>query len=167
MSMRAPRKPVVYVETSVISFFHEVRSDPPMMVRRDWTRTWWAQASETFDLFSSVAVLNELLKGEFPAKDECLALFHTLPLLRTEPAIAEIVDAYIAQKVMPSDPAGDALHLAFASFHCCDFLVTWNCRHLANANKFGHIRRINTKIGLFIPTLVTPLEMIGRDANDL
>jgi hypothetical protein len=64
-------------------------------------------------------------------------------------------------KVMPANPAGDALHLALASFHKCDFLVTWNCQHLANANKFGHIRRVNTMLGLFVPALVTPLELLG------
>ncbi len=62
---------------------------------------------------------------------------------------------------MPTDPAGDALHLALASYHKCDFLVTWNCRHLANANKIGHIRRVNTMLGLFVPALVTPLELLG------
>lgn len=55
----------------------------------------------------------------------------------------------------------DALHLALASYHRCDFLVTWNCKHLANANKFGHIRRVNTLLGLFNPALVTPLELLG------
>jgi hypothetical protein len=59
------------------------------------------------------------------------------------------------------NPAGDAIHLALASFHKCDFLVTWNCLHLANANKFGHIRRINTMLGLFTPVLATPLQLLG------
>ncbi len=63
--------------------------------------------------------------------------------------------------VMPADPAGDALHLALASYHKCDFLVTWNCQHLANANKFGHIRLVNGMLGLFVPALVTPLELLG------
>src|SRR5437764_14051987 len=79
----------------------------------------------------------------------------------TEPAIVEIVQMYIRHKVVPADPAGDALHLALASYHKCDFLVTWNCRHLANANKFGHIRRVNALLGLFVPALVTPLELLG------
>jgi hypothetical protein len=59
---------------------------------------------------------------------------------------------------------GDALHLthlALASYHKCDFLLTWNCRHLANANKFGYIRRVNTLLGLYVPLLVTPLELLG------
>jgi hypothetical protein len=81
--------------------------------------------------------------------------------LPIEPAIAEIVQAYIRHKVMPADPGGDALHLALASHHKCDFLVTWNCRRLANANKFGHIRRVNVLLGLFVPALVTPLELLG------
>ncbi len=80
--------------------------------------------------------------------------------------IEEIVEAYIRHKVMPNDPVGDAMHLALASFHKCDFLLTWNCRHLANANKFGHIRRVNTLLGLYVPVLVTPLELLGGMDNE-
>ncbi len=67
---------------------------------------------------------------------------------------------------MPDDPVGDALHLAMASYYKCDFLLTWNCRHLANANKFDHIRRINTLLGLFVPALVTPLELLGENDDE-
>jgi hypothetical protein len=63
---------------------------------------------------------------------------------------------------MPEDPAGDALHLALASFPKCDYLVTWNCRRLANANKCGHIREINRRLGLKSPDLVTPQELLGE-----
>ena len=61
----------------------------------------------------------------------------------------------------PSAVIKYALHLALASYQKCDFLLTWNCKHLANANKFGHIRRVNVMIGLFVPLLVTPLELLG------
>lgn len=80
--------------------------------------------------------------------------------------IAEIIEAYIAHKVMPNDPLGDAVHLALASYHKCDFLLTWNCKHLANANKFGHIKRVNAILGLFVPTLITPLELLGGMEDD-
>ena len=81
--------------------------------------------------------------------------------------VGQIVQAYIQLKVMPADPAGDALHLALASYHKCDFLVIWNSQHLANANKFGHIRRVNTMLGLFVPAIVTPLELLGAsDENE-
>lgn len=84
-------------------------------------------------------------------------------MLPIEAAITDIVASCIRRKVMPADPTGDALHLAIASFHKCDFLVTWNCQHIANANKFGHIRRVNNLLGLFVPALVTPLELLGAD----
>ncbi len=150
-----------YVETTIPSFYHEARSSPDVIARRDWTRQWWPHAVERFELVTSVAVLDELAGGLPERSAERLALVRDLPILPAEPAILEIVQAYIQHKVMPADPSGDALHLAFASYFKCDFLVTWNCQHLANANKFGHIRRMNTMLGLFVPALVTPLELLG------
>ncbi|MHB2019793.1 MAG: type II toxin-antitoxin system VapC family toxin, partial [Candidatus Xenobia bacterium] len=113
-------------------------------------------------LVTSVAVIEELEAGDFPSRTACLELVANLPLVAIELAVLDIVDTYIKRKVMPGDPAGDALHLALASYHRCDFLLTWNCQHLANANKFDHIRRVNAMLGLFVPTLVTPLELISE-----
>lgn len=154
---------VVYIETSVPGFFYEVRTDPDMVARRDWTRAWWKAALERHELVTSPAVIDELERGDYPNRAECLELIGQLPLLAVEAPVMDIVEAYIKRRVMPADPAGDALHLALASFHRCDFLVTWNCAHLANANKFGHIRRVNTLLGLFVPSLVTLLELLGRN----
>lgn len=158
--------PVVYIETTIPSFYHDVRTSPDIIARRDWTRRWWADARGRFELVTSVAVLDELEGGIAEHAEARLSLIADLPLLPIEPAIAEVVEAYLAHKLMPADPGGDALHLALASYHKCDFLLTWNCHHLANANKFGHVRRINTLLGLFVPTLTTPLELLGgQDAG--
>jgi len=154
----------VYIETSIPSFYFETRPEPEMVARRDWTRQWWSEAGGLYSRITSAAVLEEIERGEFPSRQDCLQLLEPLPLVRIEPPVSEIVEAYIRHQVMPNDPLGDALHLALASYHKCDFLLTWNCRHLANANKFGHIRRVNTLLGLFVPALVTPLELLG--AND-
>ena len=132
-----------------------------MVARRQWTRQWWDSAHDNYLLVTSVAVWDELGRGDYPNKDQALELLKDLPLVPFETAIAEVAAAYIQHQVMPNDPVGDALHLALASYHKCDFLVTWNCRHLANANKFGHIRRVNAMLGLYIPLLVTPLELLG------
>jgi hypothetical protein len=156
----------VYVETSVPSFFFEERTEASMVARRAWTREWWAATSTTSELVTSVAVLDELQRGDFPSKQECLELVTSLPLVAIDTSILEIVQAYILHKVMPADPVGDALHLALASYHRCDFLVTWNCKHIANANKFGHIRRVNALLGLFNPGLVTPLELLGGEGDE-
>jgi hypothetical protein len=154
-------KPRVYIETSIPSFYHEVRLEPEMVARKHWTQEWWEIAEDSYSLVTSVAVIDELNRGNFPGKKESLELLAKVPLLPVEEAVADIVAAYVQHKVMPADPVGDALHLALASYHKCDFLLTWNCRHLANANKFGHIRRANTLLGLYVPLLVTPLELLG------
>ncbi len=62
-------------------------------------------------------------------------MLQAVPLLAETPEIQPIVQSCIAHKVMPKDPSGDALHLAIASFYACEFLVTWNCIHLANPLK--------------------------------
>ncbi len=155
-------RPRVYVEATIPSFYHEERTAPDIVARREWTQRWWdGGAFERYELVTSPAVLDELAGGIPERSAKRLALVRDLPLLPVELPIAEIVQGYIRHKLMPADPGGDALHLALASYHKCDFLVTWNCRHLANANKFAHIRRVNAMLGLFVPGLVTPLELLG------
>ena len=89
-----------------------------------------------------------------------------VPLLEVVPDIAGIVKVYVENRLMPAEDVGDAAHLAMASYHGVDYLLTWNCRHLANANKFEHIRRINRRLGLLTPELVTPELLFWEDAYD-
>jgi len=154
-------RPRVYVETTIPSFYHTTREGVAVLARREWTRQWWRRAADRYELVTSEAVLEELESGDYKSREEAIELIKALPLVEATHAVAEIVETYIQHRVMPAEPAGDALHLALASFHKCDFLVTWNCLHLANANKFGHIRRVNHLLGLFVPELVTPLELLG------
>ena len=146
----------LYVETLIPSFYSEVRTEPTMVARREWTRRWWQIAMSTERIVSSVAVEEELMDGDFPGRNDALRMMEDIELLEINDTVSEIVEAYIAHQLMPADPFGDALHLAIASYHRCDFLVTWNCKHLANANKFGHIRLVNGILGIHVPALVTP-----------
>lgn len=150
----------VYIETSIPSTYFEQRTDPKIVARREWTRDWWDNHRHEYRLVTSNAVLEELNKADHPMKREKIALLDNLEILSVAPVIAEIVEIYIARYVMPQDPTGDALHLALASHHKCDVLLTWNCQHLANLNKQGHIRRVNTLLGLHIPSLETPLGLL-------
>jgi hypothetical protein len=156
----------IYIETTIPSFYYEIREEPEMIARRDWTRQWWDRARTESELLTSAPVVDELEHGDFPSRADCLRLIAPLPVLAVEPAVLEIVQTYIARQVMPHNPVGDALHLALASYHRCDFLAAWNCRHLANANKFAHIRRVNALLGLFVPTLITPLELLEDENED-
>lgn len=69
----------VYVETSIPSFYFERRQEPEMAARRSWTRRWWSEAEERYDLVTSVAVLDELERGSFDSRDDCLELLSEHP----------------------------------------------------------------------------------------
>jgi predicted nucleic acid-binding protein len=154
-------KQTVYIETSIPCFYYEIRPEPEMVARKEWTRQWWERYSHNYFMVTSEVVLDELNNADYPKKNQVMELVKTIPLIPVELPVTEIVQTYVKHKVMPQEPLGDALHLALASYHKCDFLLTWNCNHLANANKFNHIRRINTMLGLFVPALVTPLQLLG------
>lgn len=156
-------KESIYIETSIFSFYYDERPDPSIMVRREWTREWWKNCRSDYTFITSMAVLDELNRGNKLHKGQALGLAMTLPAIALTDEIAEIVQIYVAHHVMPKDPMGDALHLALASFHKCDYLLTWNCQNIANANKFAHIRRINALLGLHVPELVTPLQLMRQE----
>nr|VFJ50291.1 MAG: PIN domain-containing protein [Candidatus Kentron sp. DK] len=155
-------KETVYVETSVFSFYYDERASHAVIAMRDWTRRWWKEHSSGFSLVTSTAVFDELKKGDKSHKQDALALALTLPAISPTNEIEEIMRVYFAHHLMPRDPLGDAMHLALASYHKSDYLLTWNCRNIANASKFTHVRRINTLLGLHVPVLTTPLELIGE-----
>jgi hypothetical protein len=150
----------VYRETTIPSFYYEVRPTPDMVARREWTRDWGENQRHHYDLVTSAAVIEELSQGNYSSKEQALALLSPLPLLATAPAIDTIVATYLAHYVMPRNSLGDALHLALTSYYGCHFLLTWNCVHLANANKFEHIRHVNTLLGLYVPLIITPVEVL-------
>jgi predicted nucleic acid-binding protein len=157
-------KPKVYIETSIPSFYYETRTGAAAVARREWTYEWWEMRRHFYEVVTSDAVQAELEYTPEPKRQQCMDFLATLPLLAVNAPVTKIVSVYIQNKVMPSDSTGDALHLAIASYYQCDYLLTWNCKHLANGNKFSHIRHINTTLGLYIPTLVTPLELLGEKA---
>lgn len=154
-------KKVVYIETTIPNFYHEARTEPEMIARKNWTREWWDNQREYYQLVTSVAVIEELEYGDYPNKEQILNIVEDIPLLGINTEIQDIVETYVNRKLMPADIRGDALHLAVASFHGCDFLLTWNCKHLANANKFSHIRLLNTLLGIYVPALITPVELLS------
>jgi len=156
----------VYLETSVIGAYFEERTDIVSTAQRFWTRRWWDEARQHYELVLSQAVIDELSHPDFPHSTESLKLIKNVPEVPIDSPVREIVTVYIQTHLMPRNPVGDALHLALASYHKCDYLLTWNCKHLANPNKFIQIRICNTSLGLYVPTLCTPNQLIGGDDSD-
>jgi hypothetical protein len=153
---------LIYVETSVPSFYFETRPGVQLQARREWTREWWEIFIITDTLVTSPAVIAELSRTPESKRSDCLGLLESLPLLEMTEEADELVRLYIEHKIMPDDTEGDAMHLALATLHECDILVSWNCRHIANANKTDHIRLINGRLGLETPRLITPLELLEQ-----
>ncbi len=157
----------VYIETSIPSFYYTLRTDSESIARMHWTRQWWKEYSKKFILTTSAAVIDELRQGIGKNTEERIVLLDDMGILPITNEVIEIAQIYIDKLVMPKDPQGDALHLAIASFYKVDALLTWNCKHLANANKFNHIRRVNFEIDLPTPILATPLNYLsGEDENE-
>lgn len=155
----------VYVETSVIGAYFEERNDVVSAAQCHWSRLWWDHISNQYDVITSEAVINELADPDFQCSQSALSLVDAVPQVEISNEVRDIVKIYITRKLMPQGPLGDALHLALASYHKCDYLLTWNCKHLANPNKFQHIRIVNTTLGLYVPIITTPNQLVG-DPND-
>ena len=153
----------VYIETTIPSFYHEVRAEPEMVARRESTRRWWTQEGPRYDLFCSAFVLGELQDGEYPGKSDALRLVEPLSLLEIVSQVEEIVEVYVRRQLVP---LGDAYHLAVASYYGVHFLLTWNCRHLANANKVRHLQIVNGDLGLSVPIVTTPDLLLTEADHD-
>jgi hypothetical protein len=153
-------KPSVYIETTIPSFYFETRRSAMVVAWREATRHWWDQHRGAYSLFTSKYVLTELSRIPSARAAQTIGLIKEVDLLHPVPEIQRVVETYIQNRLMPADAEGDAAHLAMASMHRIDFVLTWNCRHLANMNKIDHLEVINRRLGLFVPKMTTPLTLL-------
>ncbi len=157
-------KSTVYLDTTFPSYLFDKRESIEM--HTEVTKKWWDNESANFDIWASEETVNEVGDGHYPRKKEILEFLSLIPLLNPDSQITNIAQIYIDNYLMPTDLKGDALHLAYASFYKIDFLLTWNCNHLANANKRQHIRVINARLNLPTPEIITPLELFSESMDD-
>ena len=148
----------MYLDATIPSY--AVDSREQIKLHCGITRQWWRNERGNYRLFVSDETLAELGEGTYQGKQAALAMTALIPVLRHTDRITEIAAKYIEHRLMPRVLGGDAFHLAYASFYGIDFLLTWNCNHLANANKRQHIRWLNTSMDLGVPEIVTPLELV-------
>jgi predicted nucleic acid-binding protein len=155
----------IYVETSIPSFYFDTRKETEMVAMKRWTRKFWDEERHDYDLVTSPSTLIELNAAPSPKRELMLALMAEVEELAPHHQVFEIIGVYLTNKLMPTDAAGDASHLAYASFYGCDRLVTWNCKHLANSRKFEHIEIVNARLKLKTPKLITPLELLNDEGD--
>lgn len=155
--------PSVYIETTVPSYYHETRFSPHAAAWRDVTRQWWDRHRRRYDLCTSRFVLAGLARAPAPKGGRARSLLKGLAVLDEPPGLEEVVVYYIERKLTPAEAGGDAVHLALASMHSMDFLLTWNCRHLANANKIQHMAVLDGRLRLHLPVITTPLTLMPEE----
>jgi len=123
------------------------------------TREWWDNRRGDFQIFISQLVLDEAGAGDPAASRERLNVLQSLPLLDIAPEVTVLASALLASGKIPRKAASDAAHIAIAAVHGMDFLVTWNCVHIANATIARALASICREYGYDCPVICTPEEL--------
>jgi predicted nucleic acid-binding protein len=153
----------IYLETSVISYLTARPSRTIIgAAHQQITLAWW-EGRYQYELFVSESVLRECGAGDSEAAEKRLAMVSDVPLLAITEQAVEIAENLVKEKIVPTKAAEDALHIAIATLGGVDYLLTWNCKHIANPEIQRNIARYLEKIGLFLPFICTPEELLGED----
>ena len=154
-------KQSLYLETSVIGAYLD-NGEP---FRRDLTIRWWEHELPEYRAVVSVLVERELERVPEPHRTGYLSLMKPLEQVELAEEAAILAEGYITRGIFHRKYIADALHVALASFHKIDYLVTWNFGHLANVRRQARIRLFNTAAGFFVPMIVTP-EFLVSEATE-
>ena len=157
------QRPRIYIETSIVSYLTARDSSSLLGAARQLlTRRWW-ESRDTYDVFISDVVLRECRAGDSSAAMLRLESLKGIDSLSVTPSVVEVAESLLEKKIIPEKAAEDALHIAVATVHNMDFLLTWNCKHIANPIIQAGIAEHLNKRGLLLPFICTPEELSGED----
>lgn len=142
----------IYLETSAIGAYLDA-GDP---FRRDLTIRWFEHELSEYRPFISQLVERELERIDEPHRSGYMKIIEPLERLEFSDEAAILAEGYISRGIFHRKFMADAFHVALASIHKIDYLVTWNFGHLANVRKQARIKLFNTAAGFFSPVIVTP-----------
>ena len=127
------------------------------------TRDWWESRGPEFDLYVSEPVLEEAAAGAAILAKKRLDLLADIRVLALTEGILELAENLVTEGPIPRKAAGDALHIAIATVYACEYLLTWNRRHIANAEIQRTAREVVGRRGFDLPTICTPEELMGEE----
>ena len=152
----------IYIESTIPSYVvARPARDLLQAARQQLTRDWWDLQREKHELFTSQVVLDEIAAGERAMAERRLELMAGIALLISTPDVEALADDVLKSGLLPATADGDAAHIALATAYGMDILLTWNCRHIANAAITGRLRRLVEKQGYTLPEIYTPGELPG------
>jgi hypothetical protein len=154
----------VYIETSIVSYLRQRPSSQVVMAARQiLTHRWWNDERANYELVTSQYVLDEASVGNPELAAERLESLDGIPLLAPDPGVETIANEIIQRAILPPSAIFDALHIAIVAHHRIDYLLTWNCRHIANAKILPRIHTVLNDLAVPIPIICTPEEMVDND----
>ena len=155
-------KKKIYLETSFISYLTgSLSRDLVVVANQQVTQEWWFKRKEEFALFISEFVIQESQRGDTQASNKRILVLESLPILETNEASVDLPEKFIKSKIIPKKAIQDSLHIAIATVHEMNYLLTWNCSHIANAEIQKGILKICLAEGYEMPTICTPNELMG------
>lgn len=155
------KKAKVYVETSVVAYLTgRPARDLVIAAHQELTRQWWAERSSAYALYVSELVREEASKGDPAASDKRIVAIQTLPVLCVNDAAVDLAENLVVAGPIPEKASADALHIAIATVNGVDFLLTWNCKHLANAAHRHSLESLIEDFGYACPVICTPEELM-------
>ena len=153
----------IYIESTIPSYVvARPARDLVQAARQQLTRDWWDLQRERHELFTSQIVLDEIAAGEREMAQRRLVLMAGLTVLDLTPAAETLAERVLHSGLLPASADGDAAHIALATVHKLDILLTCNCRHIANAAIVGRLRRLAKAHGHTLPEIYTPEELLGE-----
>lgn len=156
----------VYVETSIIRYLRQKPGTQVVLAARQLlTHQWWNDERSHYQLVASQFVIDEASAGDPTLAAERLQLLAGIPLLPLDPVIADIADEIMSRAILPEKARTDALHIATVAHHRIQYLLTWNCRHIANARILPRIHDVLIDLLIPVPVICTPEEMVGNDSE--
>lgn len=151
----------LYIETTIISYLTARKSRNSIVAgRQALTREWWEHRRTAFDLVISELVFEEAAAGDQEAAKRRLEYISGMLSLHISDEAVSLAEALVSKGPIPSEYGEDALHIALCAVHGIDFLVTWNCRHLANAFHRHQIEAVVEARGYRCPVICTPEELM-------
>jgi hypothetical protein len=154
-------KPRVYLETTIPSYLTAWPSrDVVMAGHQQTTREWWETRRQDFDLFVSQFVVDEAGLGDPDAARRRLEALADVPLLDVSDDIYALANELVRGVPLPAKAATDSLHIAIATVNGMDYLLTWNCAHIANATLRGRIEMVCRGAEYEPPIICTPEELL-------
>lgn len=155
-------KPTVYLETSILGYVASRPSrDLVTAANQQITRDWWENHRSRFDLFISQAVVQECSKGDPIAAQERLDLLKGISHLQLTKPVQKLAKALVRRVSLPAKARIDALHIAVSAVHRAEYLLTWNCTHIANMELRDRIVKACEVAGFAAPKICTPPELMG------